>query len=132
MLLGVVSWGSTRCGADHTPSVFADVARYRDFITDPSPTWAPSPTSAAKVTGSRRVGGRLTCAVDRYTARPTKVEVSWQRQGGRRAKNVGHARTYRVTRADAGHPLVCTLTASNDGGSSTAPFATTSIVKIQR
>jgi secreted trypsin-like serine protease len=132
VLLGVVSWGSTRCGADHTPSVFADVARYRDFITDPSPTWAPSPTSAAKVTGSRRVGGRLTCAVDGYTARPTKVEVSWQRQGGRKVENVGHARTYRVVKADAGHPLVCTLTASNDGGSSTAPFATTSMVKIQR
>jgi hypothetical protein len=132
VLLGVVSWGSTRCGADHTPLVFADVARYRDFITDPAPTLAPSPTAPPKVTGSRRVGGRLTCAVDGYTARPTKVEVSWQRQGGRKVNNVGHARTYRVGKADAGHPLVCTVTASNDGGSSTAPFATSSMVKIPR
>jgi trypsin len=132
VLLGVVSWGSTRCGADHTPSVFADVARYRDFITDSSPTWAPAPTSAAKVTGSRRVGGVLRCAVDGYVARPSKVEVQWQRQGGRHPKNVGHARTHKVTRADAGHPLVCTLTASNDGGISTAPFAPTSMVKIPR
>jgi secreted trypsin-like serine protease len=132
VLLGVVSWGSTRCGADHTPSVFADVARYRDFVTDPSPTWAPSPTSAAKVTGSRRVGSKLRCAVDGYVARPTEVAVAWQRQGGRRPVNVGHARTYKVTKADAGHPLACTLTASNDGGVSTAPFATTSMVKIPR
>jgi secreted trypsin-like serine protease len=132
VLLGVVSWGSTRCGADHTPSVFADVARYRDVITDPSPTWTPSPTSAAKVTGSRRVGGKLRCAVDGYIARPTKVEVAWQRQGGRRPVNVGHARTYKVTKADAGHPLVCTLTASNDGGVSTAAFAPSSMVKIPR
>jgi hypothetical protein len=132
VLLGVVSWGSTRCGADHTPSVFADVTRYRDFITGTSPTWAPSPTSAAKVTGSRKVGGTLRCAVDGYVARPTKVEVQWQRQGGRQPKNVGHARTYRVTKADAGHPLVCTLTASNDGGSSAAAFAPTSMVKIPR
>jgi secreted trypsin-like serine protease len=132
VLLGVVSWGSTRCGADHTPSVFADVARYRDFITDLSPTWAPSPTSAAKVTGSRKVGGRLRCAVDGYVARPTKVDVEWQRQGGRKPKVVGHARTYKVVAADAGHPLVCTLAASNDGGLSTAPFATTSMVKIPR
>ena len=132
VLLGVVSWGSTRCGADHTPSVFADVTRYRDFITGPSPTWAPSPTSAAKVTGSRKVGGTLRCTVDGYVARPTKVEVQWQRQGGRHPKNVGHARTYEVTRADAGHPLVCTLTASNDGGISTAAFAPTSMVKIPR
>jgi trypsin len=27
VLLGVVSWGGSRCGADHLPSVFADVAR---------------------------------------------------------------------------------------------------------
>ena len=132
VLLGVVSWGSTRCGADHTPSVFAEVARYRDFITDPSPTWAPAPTSAPKITGARRVGGKLTCVVAGYTARPTKVEVQWQRQGGRKPKNVGHARTYEVTKADAGHPLVCSVTASNDGGISTAPFAPTSMVKIPR
>jgi Trypsin len=104
VLLGLVSWGGTRCGADHTPSVFAEVARYRDFITDPSPTWAPAPTSAAKVTGSRRVGGTLRCAVDGYVARPTKVEAQWQRQGGR----------------------------PNDGGISTAAFAPTSMVKIPR
>ena len=39
VLLGVVSWGGDRCGADHLPSVFADVARYRAFITDPAPKW---------------------------------------------------------------------------------------------
>ena len=132
VLLGVVSWGSTRCGADHTPSVFAEVARYRAFITDPSPTWAPAPTSAPTITGARRVGAKLTCAVAGYTARPTKVEVQWQRQGGRHPKNVGHARTYKVTKADAGHPLVCSVTASDDGGISTAPFAPTSMVKIPR
>jgi secreted trypsin-like serine protease len=132
VLLGVVSWGSTRCGADHTPSVFAEVGRYRDFITDPSPTWAPAPTSAPRITGARRIGGKLTCAVAGYTARPTKVEVTWQRQGGRKPKNVGHARTYEVTKADAGHPLVCSVTASNDGGISTAPFAPSSMVKIPR
>ena len=58
--------------------------------------------------------------------------MQWQRQGGRQPKNVGHARTYRVTKADAGHPLVCTLTASIDGGSSTAAFAPTSMVRIPR
>jgi hypothetical protein len=28
-----------KCGADHSPSVFADVAHYRSFIADPSPAW---------------------------------------------------------------------------------------------
>jgi secreted trypsin-like serine protease len=130
VLLGVVSWGSTRCGADHTPSVFAEVARYRSFITDPSPTWAPTPTSPPRITGARRVGAKLTCAVAGYAARPTKVEVDWQRQGGRRVKHVGSARTYKVTSADAGHPLACSITASNDGGEADAPFATSAVVKI--
>jgi len=40
--LGVVSWGGDRCGADRLPSVFADVARYRAFIADPAPAWAPT------------------------------------------------------------------------------------------
>ena len=35
--LGVTSWGGDRCGADHSPSVFADVSRYRDFIPRPDP-----------------------------------------------------------------------------------------------
>jgi Trypsin len=35
-------------------------------------------------------------------------------------------------KADAGHPLVCSVTASNDGGASTAPFAPTSMAKIPR
>jgi hypothetical protein len=78
------------------------------------------------------VGARLTCAVAGYSARPTKVAFEWQRQGGRRPKVVGHARTYRVAKADAGHPLACAVTASNDGGIADAPFATTSMVKIPR
>jgi secreted trypsin-like serine protease len=35
VLLGVVSYGGERCGADHLPSVFAEVSHYRSFITDP-------------------------------------------------------------------------------------------------
>jgi D-alanyl-D-alanine carboxypeptidase len=34
VLLGVVSWAGARCGADHLPSVFAQVSRYRTFIAD--------------------------------------------------------------------------------------------------
>ena len=53
--LGVVSWGGDRCGADHLPSVFADVARYRSFILDPSPTWAPASRGTVKITGTGKV-----------------------------------------------------------------------------
>jgi Trypsin len=132
VLLGIVSWGGSKCGADHLPSVFAQISRYRAFITDTSPTWAPATRDPAKVTGTRRVGAKLNCSTSGFTARPTKLEYTWQRQGGRKVTDVGHAKTYVVRSADAGHPLVCSVTASNDGGISTVPFATSSIAKIPR
>jgi secreted trypsin-like serine protease len=52
----VVSWGGSKCGADRLPSVFAQVSRYRSFIADPSPTWAPAAAQPARVTGTRAVG----------------------------------------------------------------------------
>lgn len=67
--LGVVSWGGDRCGADHLPSVFADVTRYRDFILDPTPVWAPTKTATTKITGTARAGRRLT----RSATRPSGV-----------------------------------------------------------
>ena len=85
--LGVVSWGGDRCGADHSPSVFADAVRYRDFILDPTPTWGPTQRSAVKFTGRR-------CHV--ATREPgTKVDYTYQRRG---------------------HRLTCFAYASNDGG----------------
>jgi secreted trypsin-like serine protease len=132
VLLGVVSWGGSRCGADHLPSVFADVARYRSFILDPLPTWGPLTAQPAKAIGNRRIGARLTCSISGFTGRPTKLAYEWQRQGGRNARVVGRARTYAVRKADAGHPLVCGVEASNAGGVFTVPFATSAIAKIPR
>jgi secreted trypsin-like serine protease len=54
VLLGIVS--CARCGADRLPLVFADVERCRDFVTNPSPAWAPTTATAATITGRRRVG----------------------------------------------------------------------------
>jgi len=97
-----------------------------------SPTWAPLTAQPAKVTGTRAVGAKLTCRTSGFTGRPTKLEYVWQRQGGRKVVNVSHARTYTVRKADAGHPLVCGVTASNDGGILSVPFATSAIAKIPR
>jgi hypothetical protein len=59
--------------------------------------------------------------------------VSWQRQGGRHTSQVGHARSYEVTRADAGRKLVCAMRASNAGGFFDVPFdARRSAVRIPR
>jgi hypothetical protein len=85
-----------------------------------------------KVTGTRKVGAKLTCATSRFTARPTRLVYEWQRQGGLKVTVVGRARTYRVRKADAGHPLVCGVEASNAGGVFNVPFATSAIAKIPR
>ncbi len=115
VLLGVVSWGSKRCGADHTPSVFADVDRYRDFIADPTPAWAP--TSSSFPTASRH-GSRMTCTPPRYDGRPDRLRYTWHRAG--RSQTIGRSRTFRPGRADRGHRLACRIEASNAGGFSSA------------
>ena len=121
--LGVVSWGGDRCGADHLPSVFADVARYRDFILDPAPVWAPTKAGATvRIAGTARVGRTLTCKVSDYTPEAgTKVSTSWLIVGAGRghfgaAKRAGRGRTYKIAKADRGHSIGCTADASNDAG----------------
>jgi hypothetical protein len=121
-LLGVVSYGGARCGADHLPSVFADVRHYRAFITDPDPVWAPSPLSAATITGQAKVGATLTCGVSGYSSPPAKVAITWKVPRGGRQPVVGRSRVYTVRAADAGRRVLCELVASNDGGISSAPF----------
>ena len=121
--LGVVSWGGDRCGADHLPSVFADVARHRSFILDSSPTWAPTKAGATvRVSGTRRVGRTLTCLVTGYRPEPgVKVVRSWVVVGAGRShfgapKVVAHGRTYKIGRAARGRRIACLADATNDGG----------------
>ena len=110
VLLGVVSWGSDRCGADHTPSVFADVSLYRAFITDPSPTWMPARHLTAKVRGK----AKLTCDVSGTREAGTSLSYVWKRlpRWGRPVE-VGTGRTY--TRKDRSK-VACFVYSANDGG----------------
>jgi secreted trypsin-like serine protease len=121
--LGVVSWGGDRCGADHLPSVFADVARYSGFIADPSPTWAPAKTGATvRIAGTPRLGRTLRCTTRGYVPEAgAKVGYSWVIVGAGRGhfgapKPVGRGATYTIARADRGHHVACIADASNRGG----------------
>jgi secreted trypsin-like serine protease len=110
--LGIVSWGGDKCGADHSPSVFADVNRYRTFITDPTPTWGPTQHTTVKVSGSKT----LTCSAA-HRERGTTLSYAWKRSTGHsKLDTVGTGRRYKPTKSDAGHRLVCFANASNDGG----------------
>ncbi len=120
--LGVISWGGDRCGADHLPSVFADVARYRSFILDPTPTWAPTRTGKARIKGSARVGRTLTCSTPGYVPETgAKVTYEWKQLASSRGtytlpKPIGQGGRYKVAAKLRGHRVACFATAGNDGG----------------
>jgi secreted trypsin-like serine protease len=122
--LGVVSWGGDGCGADHLPSVFADVARYRAFILDPSPVWAPAKAGSGRVTiaGAARAGRTLSCSIRGYVPeRGARIEYSWTIVGKGRggvgpAIVVGAGKTYKVATRYRGYRLACIVSSANAGG----------------
>ena len=120
VVYGVVSFGGRRCGADHLPSVFTEVARYRRFVTTPNPTWAPTTPGVARLTGARRVGGRMSCVPPAFANHPSRITTSWFHVDRGRQRAVARGRAYTVRRSDRGHRLNCRVTASNAGGYGTA------------
>jgi Trypsin len=109
-LLGVISWGGKRCGADHLPSVAAEVARDRDFVLAPDPVWAPRPTSPVHISGDPRVGDTLTCTPPAFDAPVDAVTIQWLGNGV-----LATGPSYTVQARDAGY-ITCRVTASTAGG----------------
>jgi secreted trypsin-like serine protease len=120
VVYGVVSFGGRRCGADHLPSVFAEVARHRRFVTTANPTWAPTTAGVARITGGRRVGARVTCVPPRFANGPAHTTTTWFHVDRGRQRGIAHGKSYTVRRSDRGHRLNCRVTASNAGGYGTA------------
>ena len=127
-----MSFGGSRCGADHLPSVFAEVRHYRSFITDPDPVWASVPLSAATITGTPTVGSTLRCGVSGYSSPPDKMRYTWKVPRGARQPEVGRRSAYTVRTKDAGRQVLCEIVAENAGGIASAPFDSHSRVKIPR
>ena len=72
-ILGVVSYGGLKCGADHLPSVFAEVRPLPQLPARPggAPAIAPVAGGASKITGKRSYkvsrrdrGKRILCLVE--------------------------------------------------------------------
>jgi hypothetical protein len=120
-ILGVVSYGGLKCGADHLPSVFAEVERFRSFVLAPRPTLAPVATGPWRITGKSRVGKRLRCAVPRFKG-AAKVTYRWTHIGASGAPKVdGTGRAYRIRKRDRGHRLSCEVEGNSAGGPALAP-----------
>jgi hypothetical protein len=110
-LLGVISWGGKRCGADHLPSVGGEVARYRGFVLAPAPVWAPRPTSAIEISGDPRVGDTLTCAPPAFEAPVDAMTIQWLDNGV-----LATGPSYTVQGREAGRHVSCRVTAGTAGG----------------
>jgi hypothetical protein len=121
-ILGVVSYGGLRCGADHLPSVFAEVDRYRRFVLQPRPTLAPVAGGPATITGRARAGRVLRCSAPRFQGRVDRVTYRWTHPSSSGAAKVdGSGRRYTVRRRDRGRRLSCRVEGSNAGGPALAP-----------
>ncbi len=134
VLLGVISWTGPRCGADRMPSVAAEVDRYRAFLTDPAPVWAPVPGGPIRVTGDARVGSTLGCEIPPWEVAAEQLEIRWLRRtrDGRsyRFRRVGSNPSLVVQPADAGLLLRCEARGSITGGRTVVPRSFQSATRI--
>ena len=79
---------------------------------------APASLAAPVASGSGEVGRTLSCAPGRWAGEELSLATRWLRD---RAAIAGAASgTYRLTRADAGHPVACRVTAVNVVGATDA------------
>jgi hypothetical protein len=74
---------------------------------------APVLVKAPALSGKGRVGTRLKCSPGRWTG-AAKLAYAWSRDG-KRIKGVTRS-AYTVRRADRGHRIGCTVSATNAGG----------------
>ncbi len=97
--------------------MFADVNRYRAFITDPNPVWAPTHKTAVKIRGKHT----LTCrAASREHG--TRLEYVWKRLP-RSGLPIDTGKTGRTYKPSTHGRVGCFVYASNDGGEILAGIA---------
>ncbi|MEA2274938.1 MAG: hypothetical protein QOI98_3646 [Solirubrobacteraceae bacterium] len=86
-------------------------------VVSPAPVPAgPKATKAPRLTGSARVGKRLSCSAGTWTGTP-RLTYSWKRKG--KAIKGSKKKTYTVRATDRRRKLTCSVTARNAGGTKT-------------
>lgn len=83
-----------------------------------NPPNEPTITTAPAITGDPIIGETVTCSTGSWTNSPTGYTYQWKRNGG----NISGAtnNTYALVSLDAGENILCTVTATNPGGSTAA------------
>lgn len=96
----------------------ADFLKEKVHTGDPGPIAPPRNVDVPYVSGEGTVGATLTCTMGNWDGEPTSYAYAWASDG---TPNAVTGSTYTVLAADAGHSIICVVTASNDAGSTTAP-----------
>jgi hypothetical protein len=137
-----ITWVGTRAGQD-TVSAYIDADN--NGVFDPTIdtgqsgviTWSPAPpppvtapvsTGAPVVSGAAQVGGQLTCSSGTWSgSTPQTYTYQWLRDGTPVSAPTAAGAAYPVARPDAGHALVCVVTATNGAGSAGARSAAVAV-----
>jgi secreted trypsin-like serine protease len=126
-LVGVTSWGEG-CARAGFPGVYARVANLRSFLDGPY-VYAPYSDTAPAISGTPAIGSALTCSNGTWVHPPARYAYSWghlQRDGDFSFVDAipgATAQTYTAADTDAGLDVVCTVEASNTGGTGRARSA---------
>ena len=86
----------------------------------------PANTAAPAISGTPGAGSLLSCSTGTWTNAPTSFSYQWMRDG----QNIAGATSQSYLIAlndDGGYQITCAVTASNGGGSATAPSAALAI-----
>jgi hypothetical protein len=94
------------------------VDRIRGFALATRLTIQPEAVSPTRIRGRSAVGQRLTCVRGRFVGSPARYAAAWMwvTASGGPTRIVGGSWRHRVTRADRGHRLTCSVVARNAGG----------------
>ena len=124
-------FGSSEASADFTRVLFGSDGRLTADDQDDDhdaflATLVAAPVNSAPpaISGTARVGQRLTCGPGSWTGGPS-FTFRWNRDGA--AITGATAATYVVAGADAGRRLTCTVTASTAGGVAAATSAAVTV-----
>lgn len=132
-------WGSTYMpdasdvGAEFSARVTASRGNYRDTVMTTQSVRVTAPAKALTlvrkpaITGTAKVGARLSATPGTWSPKPTRIAFAWYR--GSTAIKGATKPTYTVARADRGHRLTVRAVASRPGWTTTT--ATSTSVRVR-
>lgn len=112
-------WATTDPGScTHQPQVYLTDASMPSFSRAGYSVPAPENVAKPSVKGTAKVGKTLTARAGSWTTGATGYRYQWLRDG--KAVRGATRSTYRLVKADRGHRVAVTVTASGPGGSAKA------------